>query len=293
MTNLEQLPDDLKLVYFSYCVNYKKKNKTLKDIILAPDIEKKFNKFLTEYKEKDFLNSMDLPIRNKVLLYGASGTGKTFLVECFSAEYDLTMLKVDLSQIIEQPDAHTLLMKVFELANQLGNAVIFLDECDRIARSRDELKGDSKLRPLINGLFTLMDAMEPGVLCFAATNVEYQLDTAFLRRFDPKLKFLRPNAENIESAIEKFVSPKFTYVKDADERLINALHKAAQNYTGLSYAEIEQWVLSAEKIAAIEHRTEFTQSEVYAFLMDSMGFELHSTEFHGDYVYKVGNTQRG
>ena len=131
-----------------------------------------------------------------------------------------------------------------------------------------------------------MDSLDKTNICMAATNIEEQLDRAFVRRFDLKLKYYRPDVNYIDQTIEKFVSPKFNYIKDADERIRYALMEAAKNYTGLSFAEIEIWVQRAEKEAIMSGRTDFTQSEVYAYLTRSMGFELCETETHGRYLYE-------
>ena len=65
--------------------------------------------------------------------------------------------------------------------------------------------------------------------------------------------------------------------------------EAVNNYTGLSFAEIEIWVQRAEKDAILNGKTEFTQSEVYNYIMRSMGFKMNEHEKIGKYIYQTGN----
>lgn len=283
---LSKLPQKLQDTYKYYCVDEEYKNLSMKDIILQPSIEKEVQKFITEYDNREKFYEYDLTNVNTVLSYGASGTGKTFLAKCFSAEKGLELFTVDLANIIASGNAYAELASVFELAKHVPGSVIFLDECDQIARERGSLNNDPKIRQLINGLFKLIDSMKKTNICMAATNLEGQLDKAFVRRFEVKLRFFRPDVNFIDDTIEKFIHPKFNYIKDADERIRAALMEAAKNYTGLSFAEIETWVQRAEKKNIVEGKTEFRQTEVYEFLMYSMNYELCSDDKFGDYLYQ-------
>lgn len=122
----------------------------------------------------------------------------------------------------------------------------------------------------------------------AATNLEEQLDRAFVRRFDVKLKFYRPDVNFIDNTIEKFIHPDFKYTKDADDNIRYALMESLKNYTGLSFAEIETWVQRSEKDAILNGKTEFTQTEVYNYIMRSLGFTMNEHEKLGKYLYQEG-----
>lgn len=282
------LPDKLKDVYKYYCITDDIKGLSMGSIILTPTIKLEVDKFLTELEHREEFYEYGLTNINKVLSYGASGTGKTFLAKCIAAQYGFELLTVDIANIISSPNAYSELASVFDLARHIKNSIIFLDECDAIARERGSLNNDPKIRQLINGLFKLIDSLDKTNICMAATNLEEQLDRAFVRRFDLKLKFYRPDVNFIDNTIEKFINPKFNYVKDAEPKMRTALMEAAKNYTGLSFAEIEIWVQRAEKEAILKGSKTFTQKEVYAFLMRSMGFKMCESETFGEYLYQVG-----
>lgn len=285
---LSKLPQRLQDAYQYYCITDNISGLSMNSIILTRKNKEQVDKFLTELEHAEKFYEYGLTNINKVLSYGASGTGKTFLAKCVAAQYGLELITVDIANIISAGDAYKELVAVFDLARYIKHSIIFLDECDAIARERGELNNDPKIRQLINGLFKLIDGLDKTNICMAATNLEQQLDKAFVRRFDLKLKFDRPDINFIDASIEKFINPKFTYIKDADTKIRNALMQAARQYTGLSFAEIETWVQRAEKEAILRNQFEFKQSEVYSFLMYTMGYEIHENEF-GEYLYEVGN----
>lgn len=283
---LQKLPAKMQDTYKYYCVTEEIQKLDMSSIILTPEIKLEVDKFRQEFENREKFYDYGLTNINRVLSYGASGTGKTFLAKCFAAHYGLELFTVDLANIIASDNAYSELASVFELARYVKNSIIFLDECDQIARERGSLNNSPKLRQLINGLFKLMDSLDKTNICMAATNMEEQLDRAFVRRFDLKLKFYRPDVNFIDDTIEKFINPKFNYIKDANENIRFALMEAAKNYTGLSFAEIEIWVQRAEKEAILRGTNDFTQSEVYEFLMRSMGFKMCENDNNGKYLYQ-------
>ena len=286
--DLQKLPQKMQDTYRYYCVTEEVSGLTMDSIILTPTIKLEVDNFRKEFEHREEFYKYGLTNVNRVLSYGASGTGKTFLAKCLASHYGLELFTVDLANIISSDNAYSELASVFDLARYVKNSIIFLDECDQIARERGSLNNNPKIRQLINGLFKLMDSLDKTNICMAATNLEEQLDRAFVRRFDVKLKFYRPDVNFIDNTIEKFIHKDFKYTKDADDNIRYALMEAVKNYTGLSFAEIEIWVQRAEKDAILNGKTEFTQSEVYDYIMRSMGFKMNEHEKIGKYIYQTG-----
>lgn len=287
--DLRKLPQKMQDTYKYYCVTEEVSGLTMDSIILTPTIKLEVDNFRKEFEHREEFYKFGLTNVNSILSYGASGTGKTFLAKCLASHYGLELFTVDLANIISSDNAYSELASVFDLARYVKNSIIFLDECDQIARERGSLNNNPKIRQLINGLFKLMDSLDKTNICMAATNLEEQLDRAFVRRFDVKLKFYRPDVNFIDNTIEKFIHKDFKYTKDADDNIRYALMEAVKNYTGLSFAEIEIWVQRAEKDAILNGKTEFTQSEVYSYIMRSMGFKMNEHEKIGKYIYQTGN----
>jgi len=89
---------------------------------------------------------------------------------------------------------------VFKKARQAAPCIVFFDEIDALAPTRDAAAGDSNVsQRVISQLLTEMDGVEElkGVLILAATNRKDMIDPALLRpgRFDLLLEVPPPDAD--------------------------------------------------------------------------------------------------
>ena len=71
----------------------------LKDLIVSPEIKEKVDRVIKEYIEQDKLHKYNLENRRKILLYGASGTGKTMTAEILASELNLPFINTIFSSI--------------------------------------------------------------------------------------------------------------------------------------------------------------------------------------------------
>jgi len=124
-----------------------------------------------------------------VLLYGPPGCGKTLFAKVVSDTSGARFYTVNGPELLGGGPgaAEQRLREVFERARENKPAIIFFDEIDAIAASRESLPA-VMLGPVVPQILTLMDGKEAlnGVVVIAATNRPDQLDTALLRpgRFD-------------------------------------------------------------------------------------------------------------
>lgn len=286
----DSLPEKLQDSYTRYCLPDKLDGLTLDSVILSDENRRKINEFQreTEYKAK-FLHYGLEPV-NRILNFGASGTGKTFLTKCMAAHFGMELLAIDIANALSTGVAAKALEDVFELGNYIGKAIIFLDECDAIARDRSDksVPEDPNVRRANNALFQLLDRMNPECIFISATNLYTELDPAFVRRFNLKLQFDRPPLDDLDKTIRKFMIKGFTLKTDMDPSLKETILWHARNYTGLSYDEIETWVERAEKNAIINDSEEISETDIYNFFLDSLRM---SVSYDGDgkpYLYKRG-----
>ena len=261
---------------------------SLDSVILSDENKEKVQKLITETKYKDkFLKYGFKPV-NRMLNYGASGTGKTFLTKALANYFGYEMLYIDIAKALSTGTAAQALEEIFDLGNAIGKAVIFLDECDAIARRRDmkEANEDPSVRRANNALFQLLDQMNPNCLFVSATNLVNELDAAFYRRFNLKLEFFRPSLDSIDETINKFKKDDFTIIGDMDKRIKEILLWHARNYTSLSYFEIQDWVERAEKNAIISDTLDVSESEIYGYFMQSMRVKVGYNEDGSPYLYQ-------
>jgi ATP-dependent 26S proteasome regulatory subunit len=123
-----------------------------------------------------------------VLLYGPPGTGKTMLARALARESGARFIHVRATDIVSKwyGEAERRLQQAFDWARSERPAVMFFDEIDAIARSRDE--SHEATHRIVSTLLENLDGLErtEGVIVLAATNRPEAVDDALTRpgRFD-------------------------------------------------------------------------------------------------------------
>ena len=142
-----------------------------------------------------------------VLLHGPPGCGKTLIARAVAHETSAKFFTINGPEIIHkfygESEAH--LRKVFEEAAKQAPSVIFIDEIDAIAPSRDKVVGDVEKR-VVATLLTLMDGLSrrKNVIVLAATNLPNVLDPALRRpgRFDREIAISIPDRDDRKEILE-------------------------------------------------------------------------------------------
>ena len=287
----DSLPEELQTTYNRDCLPDDLSGLTINSVILSDENKKKVDDFLVETKFKSKFIHYGLKPVNRMINYGASGTGKTFLTKCLAAHFNYELLAIDIANALSTGNAATALEDIFDLGNHIGHAIIFLDECDAIARDRSDksVPEDPNVRRANNALFQLLDRMNPECIFVSATNLYTELDPAFVRRFNVKLKFEIPPLDDLEETIRKFMLPAFTLENDLQQDIKDIILYHAKEYTALSYYEIQTWVERAEKTAIINDSEVIKESDIYSYFMDSLRVRVGTDEKTGKlYLYKNG-----
>ncbi|CAM9242807.1 unnamed protein product, partial [Laminaria digitata] len=138
-------------------------------------------------------NSLFAGIRssgNNVLLHGPPGTGKTTIAQAASQEAGAAFYSVTPSSILSkyQGESERVLHQLFDDAKQSKPSIIFLDELDALAPSRDA-QDDVQSRRLLAELLLQTSQLRPKdqVVVIAATNRMDDIDIALLRRFHSRI----------------------------------------------------------------------------------------------------------
>lgn len=210
-------------------------NIDINSVLLSDENKLKIVEFLKEYNSKDKLAKYGLKPMNRLLMYGDSGTGKTFLTKALSNYMKYTMLYVDIAKSLSEDTVAQNISDIFVCANELKNCIIFFDECDSIAWNRDAKTAEGgTVRRAVNSLFQQLDQIDSSNVFVSATNMLKRLDPAFERRFDLKLEFRKPSG-SLDKTIEKFIFDKFTLEKDVDESGLDLMGRRVS----MSYYEIQ------------------------------------------------------
>lgn len=210
-------------------------NIDINSVLLSDENKLKIVEFLKEYNSKDKLAKYGLKPMNRLLMYGDSGTGKTFLTKALSNYMKYTMLYVDIAKSLSEDTVAQNISDIFVCANELKNCIIFFDECDSIAWNRDAKTAEGgTVRRAVNSLFQQLDQIDPSNVFVSATNMLKRLDPAFERRFDLKLEFRKPKTD-LDKTVEKFMFKEFTLDKDVAESELDLMNRRVS----MSYYEIQ------------------------------------------------------
>ena len=244
------------------------KNISVEDIILSEGNKKKIEQFKLEQENKEKLIAYKLYPINRLLLYGASGTGKTMLAKALSNYFNYTLLYIDIAQSLEQDTVAKNISNIFKLANTIGSCIIFLDECDAIAWSRDSAASDSINRRIAtNSLFQQLDQMNKTNIFISATNMIYRIDYAFERRFNMKMEFTRPK-NKLDDSIKRFMREDFELVDDIQNNVKHLIERRIKESVKMSYYTIEVITEKAMKRAIMENTNKVKLSWIFGDLAD-------------------------
>ena len=132
-----------------------------------------------------------------VLFEGPAGVGKTTVARLIAQEIAIPLIYVPVENILSKyyGESAQNLAKVFDSAALYPQAIIFVDEIDALATSREQGLYEATRR-LLSVLLRKIDGFESkaGLLTLGATNRTRDLDKALLSRFDTVIYFPLPNA---------------------------------------------------------------------------------------------------
>lgn len=277
IVNKNQLPEEYQDIWDELIMTVDT-NISFDSVILSQENKDKYKQFIKEQEYRDRLYAYGLEPMNRLLLYGASGTGKTFSLKALSNLLQYTMIYVDIAKSLTEGNVAINISNVFKLGNYIADnhdgCIIFFDECDAIAWNRDGNTAEGgNVRRATNSVFQHLDQMNPHAIFASATNLLHKLDPAFERRFNLKMSFRRPDLD-IDDCIKHFIFPKFIINDDAKDIVKEIVKRRAKQYAKLSYYEIEELVKRAMKRAVLNDTNIVNTSEIYDDLSVAMNFKV-------------------
>jgi AAA+ superfamily predicted ATPase len=216
----------------------KHSEKTLEHLILSDSITKTCREMIEEQMRSDLLRSYGVEPRNKVLLIGPPGNGKTSLAGAIANELMVPLYMVQYENVVGSYLGETAsrLAKLFDYV-RTRQCVLFFDEFETLGKERGDEHETGEIKRVVSSLLLQIDALPSYVVIIAATNHDKLLDSAVWRRFQIKLELPKPTENEIELWLSRF--EKHNHFKfDVG---INAM---AKMLVGKSYAEAEDFALS-------------------------------------------------
>lgn len=182
---------------------------SFEDFIASPEIKSHLMAFLHEQQFKHLFDQYKIPISNKLLLYGDSGTGKTMTAKVIANHLNKKLMIVNLATIISSKLGET--AKNLDLLfkeSQYESMVLLLDEFDSLGQIRDyDNKDNSEMKRVVNAIIQLMDYFPQKSILIAATNQVHMIDEALKRRFEWQISYEKPSNELLDDLYDTLKIP--------------------------------------------------------------------------------------
>uniref|UniRef100_A0A182J122 AAA+ ATPase domain-containing protein n=1 Tax=Anopheles atroparvus TaxID=41427 RepID=A0A182J122_ANOAO len=172
-----------------------------------------------------------------VLLHGAPGTGKTLLARtlCSETRDSVTFFSTTASTLISKwrGESEKLIRILYEVAKFYAPSIIFIDEFDSLASRRDTIREHEASKRFKNEFLSLIDGLESAaaseangaegrerVFLLASTNLPWEIDPAFLRRFERKILVDLPTADGRKELIEHLLPTVMSWPEQEIQQIV-------------------------------------------------------------------------
>jgi SpoVK/Ycf46/Vps4 family AAA+-type ATPase len=241
--------------------NYESTKKELKEAIISP------------IEEKGVSHAYNIKPSKGILLFGPPGTGKTMMMRALANEIHAGFFHVKAQNLISAfpGESERLISNIFSIARKNSPCILFFDEIDSVAVSRENPSVDDTHRHALSQLLVEMDGFQKvkNVIIVGATNRPDLLDKAMMRpgRFDRIVYMPLPDPNGRKKIFQIYLS-KLPIGEDID---LKQLAEKTERYSGADIKALCESVaqLSAQD-AASEHKIlQITQQEIIDVIKSS------------------------
>jgi cell division protease FtsH len=209
---------------------------TFDDVVGMHEVKEKLRDVIDQFKNAEKYKAWHIKPIKGILLYGPSGTGKSYISEAFANEIDAKFFPLSSADIISKylGESGKSIRAKFEEARKHPLSIIYIDEVDSIAAKRDGSENNKERNATLNELLVQMASPEnDNVIMIFATNMLELLDPAFLRsgRCDFKIEVSLPDFDCRKGILE-LNSKDRPIADDVD------FDKIARNMSGMNCADM-------------------------------------------------------
>jgi len=214
------------------------------------------------------LRSYGLEPRNRILLVGSPGNGKTSLAEAIAESLMVPMYVVKYENIIGAYLGETALRlkKMIDYVST-RKCVLFLDEFETLGKERGDTHETGEIKRVVSSLLLQIDNLPSYVTIIGATNHPELLDRAVWRRFQIRLNLPMPTRVNIctwlhkisfglaeETIAKKLLGSNFAEIEEFGMSILrkHVLNLPNSNIKNIVTEELKQWDMRNSKSETIK-----------------------------------------
>ena len=200
-----------------------------------------------------------------ILLFGPPGCGKTLLAAAVANEIKAKFMQVDAASIMSKwlGEAEQNVAKLFASARKeakFSPVIIFIDELDSLMGVRRfEVGGETRVRnQFLKEMDGIIDKKNPiRVYVIGATNKPWDLDYAFIRRFQKRIYVPPPNYNQRLGMFRLYTKP----LKIASDVDLKELARLTEGFSGSDIMDICQSVQLKVVSEAFEKNEDYSKAD--------------------------------
>ena len=239
----------------------------LVDMILTDELKNRLARIVEEQRQMALLKGHNLRPRQRLLLMGPPGCGKTMTASALAGELGLPLFVVRLDGLITKfmGETSAKLRLVFD-AMERTRAVYLFDEFDSIGTDRGHGSDVGEIRRVLNSFLMFIEHYSGTSLVVAATNHGHTLDTALFRRFDSLLEFQLPDEALLEETMRRRLAP-------GPGKLCVKFPSVVAEATGMSFGEVVKACDEALKECLLRGRAEVKTADLLSAIRERRAFQ--------------------
>ena len=189
----------------AHLLHHRAPERRLSEITLSEKNRTIIEEFAEEHHRADLLKSYGLSPRNRLMLIGPPGNGKTTLAEALANKLMVPLLIVRYEGLIGSflGETASRLQKIFDYTRQ-QRCVLFFDEFDVVGKERGDTHETGEIKRVVSSLLLQIDDLPSYTVVAVASNHAQLLDSAVWRRFQIRLEMPRPSKKQLIEFIENY-----------------------------------------------------------------------------------------
>ena len=226
----------------------------LSSLFLSKIVLEQVNDLIEEQHRAELLHAHNLTARNRILLAGPPGNGKTSLAEAIATELMVPLIVIRYEGLIGSYLGETAgrLQQLIEYA-KTQRCVLFLDEFETIGKERGDTHETGEIKRIVSSLLLQIDSLPDYVVVIAASNHPELLDKAVWRRFQILVELSLPTRSQSTQFIQSIGKRTGVTFGLAAETL-------ARKLQGGNFAEIEEVCLTIVRKAVLQQKVDGAKS---------------------------------